>query len=187
MRKATAALILLLGWALAIVAQEKGEWIKYNSLQGRYNVSLPAEPKASQLETVVTSGEKVPQSLAVSRDGNGAFMVGYFDYTPEMSFSFEKARDGVLSAMHGTLIGEETVSLGSWPGRALRLVAKSSDGKEFLVRARFYDVQRRVYLLQCIFPKAEDSSALVDKCTKFVDSFKVDTGASGPGAPATQP
>jgi hypothetical protein len=153
MKKAAAAFIVLLGWALVIVAQSSSQWIKYNSSAGRYNVSLPGEPRTSQQETTVTSGEKVPQYLAVSPDGNGAFMVAYFDYTPEMSFSFEKARDGMLSAMQGTLLEEETVSFGNWPGRALKLVAKTSESQEFLVRVRYYDVQRRVYVLQCIFPR----------------------------------
>ena len=173
MRKVCALVVLMLGCAFATVGQSRGEWIKYKSVEGRYDVSMPGEPKLSQQETTTASGEKVPQHLAASPDGNGVFMVGYFDYTPAMSFSFDKARDGMLSALQGTLIGDETVSLGSWPGRALKLVAKTSDGEEFLVRARFYDVQRRVYVLQCIFPKTEDNVVVQEKCTKFADSFRV--------------
>src|SRR5882762_2589918 len=112
MKKAIAILVLLLGWAFVIVAQGNVEWTKYNSTEGRFNVSLPGEPKLSQQETTATSGEKVPQYMAASPEGNGVFMVGYFNYTPGMSFSFDKARDGMLAAMQGTLLGDETISLG---------------------------------------------------------------------------
>lgn len=173
MRKATATLILLLGCAVATMAQSDGEWIKYNSPEGHYNVSVPHEPKISTQETTASTGEKVPQYMAASPDGNGVFMIGYFDYTAAMTFSFDKARDGMLASMNATLLGEDTISLGSWPGRSLKLLAKASDGQEFISRARIFDVGRRAYVLQCIFPKAEDSPAVLEKCAKFVDSFKV--------------
>lgn len=173
MRKAIAASMVLLASVLTIAAQSSGEWIKYTSPEGRYNVSVPQGPKLSSQETTASTGEKVPQYLASSEEGNGVFMIGYFDYTAEMTFSFDKARDAMLAAMHGTLLGEDTVSLGSSPGRQLRLVAKASE-QELMVRTRIYDVSKRVYVLQCIFPKAEDGVVVVEKCGKFIDSFKVE-------------
>jgi len=172
MRKAITAFMMLVAFALTITAQSSGEWIRYTSAEGRYNVAVPQEPKVSTQETTSSTGEKIPQQLAASPDGNGVFMIGYFDYTTTMTFSFDKARDGMLSSMRATLLGEETISLGSSPGRGLRLLAKASDDTEFLVRARYYDVGRRVYVLQCIFPKLEDSPAITEKCLRFLDSFK---------------
>ena len=172
MRRVTIAVVLLLGSAPATMAQG-GEWTKYTSTEGRFGVSMPQEPKISNQETTAATGEKLPQYLAVSQDGKGVVMVAYFDIG-EMTFSFDKARDGMLAAMSATLMGEETISLGSSPGRALKLLAKVSDGQEFIDRARYFQVGKRVYVLQCIFPKGEESSAIVEKCAKFIDSFKVD-------------
>ncbi len=175
MRKAITAFIMLVAFALTVTAQSSGDWIRYTSAEGRYNVSVPQEPKVSTQETTASTGEKIPQQLAASPDGNGVFMIGYFDYTTPMTFSLDKARDGMLSSMRATLLGEETTSLGSSTGLGLKLLAKAPDDTEFLVRARLYDVGRRVYVLQCIFPKLEDSPVITEKCLRFLDSFK--TGA----------
>lgn len=174
MKKASAAFMVLLVSVLGIAAQNNGEWIKYTSAEGRYSVSVPQEPKVSTQDTTSADGEKLPQYLASSPDGRGVFMIGYFDYKPPDTFSLDKARDGMVKAMQGTLLGEDTVSLGSSPGRQLRLLAKAADAEEFIVRARIYDVATRVYVLQCIFPKAEDGLVVVEKCGKFIDSFKVE-------------
>ena len=170
MRKGIPAFMMLVTSAIAIAAQGSGEWVKYTSPEGRYSVSVPHEPKISNQETTATTGEKVPQYLASSQDGNGVLMVGYFDIG-EMTFSFDKARDGMLAAMSATLMGEETISLGSSPGRSLKLLAKAPDGQEFIDRAKYFELGKRVYVLQCIFPKAEEGPATVDKCAKFFDSF----------------
>ena len=175
MRKAITAFILLIASALTIAAQSSGEWIRYTSAEGRYNVAVPHEPKLSTQETIASTGEKIPQQLAASPDGNGAFMIEYFDYATPMTFSFDKARDGMLSSMRATLLGDESISLGSSSGRALKLLAKAPDDSEFLVRSRYYDVGRRVYILQCIFPKSEDSPAITEKCLRFLDSFKAES------------
>ena len=173
MRKGITAFMILVASALAIAAQTSSEWIKYASTEGRYSVSVPQEPKISNQETTASTGEKVPQYMASSADGNGVLMVGYFDLG-EMTFSFDKARDGMLTTMSATLMGEETISLGSSPGRSLKLLAKTPDAQEFIDRARFFEVGKRVYVLQCIFPKAEEGPAIVEKCAKFFDSFKVE-------------
>ena len=174
MRKAIAASTVLLASVLSIAAQSNVEWIRYASPEGRYNVSVPQQPKVSTQETTASTGQKVPQYRAASLDGNGVFMIGYFDYTAAMKFSFDRARDGMLLAMDGTLLGEDTISLGGSPGRQLKLIAKAADQQDLIVRARLYDVAKRVYVLQCIFPKSEDSPVVAEKCTKFLDSFKVD-------------
>jgi hypothetical protein len=175
MRRTFAILLVLFVSVVAAAAQVNGEWIKYTSAEGRYRVSVPQEPKLSSQETTTGDGDKVPQYLASSPDGNGVFMIAYFDYKPPVTFSFDKARDAMLNAMGATLLGEDTVSLGSSPGRALKLLAKPSDKEEFIVRTRIYDVSRRVFVLQCIFPKAEDGTVVLEKCAKFIDSFKVET------------
>ena len=174
MRRATATVLVVIVGALTIAAQDHSEWIKYTSPEGRYSVLVPTQPKLSSQDTTSADGDKVPQYLASSPDGNGVFMIGYFDYKPPVTFSLDKARDAMLKAMEATLLGEDTVSLGGSPGRQLRLLAKTPDGQEFAVRARIYDVATRVYVLQCIFPKAEDGLVVVEKCGKFIDSFRVE-------------
>jgi hypothetical protein len=176
MRRTFAVLLVLFVSVVAAAAQVSGEWIKYTSAEGRFSVSMPGQPKLSTQESTAANGEKLRQFIAASGDGNGGFMAAYFDYRSDMTFSLDKARDGMVSNLHATVLGEDQISLGGSPGKQLKILAKVDTGDEFLDRARMYDVNRRVYILQCIFPKAEDNPAIIDKCEKFFDSFKVQSG-----------
>jgi hypothetical protein len=174
MRKATAAFIVLLTLVFGIAAQNNGEWIKYSSAEGRYTVLLPQDPKIITKEADSDNDQMTTHHFAWSPDGDVVFMVGYFDYQPPATFSFDKARDAILKAKSATLLGEEAVTLGGSPGRQLRLVMKVADG-EIKMRLITYDVEHRVYTLQCIIPAEQDGPVTVEKCGKFIDSFKVDS------------
>lgn len=172
MKSAFKICFLLFCFAISAVAQKEVEWIKYTSAEGRYSVSLPSEPKIGQQESTTADGIKFPQYKATSVDGSGVFMIGYFDYAAPTTFSFDKARDAMVSGVKGALISEDSISLGGSPGRQLK-VSAPADGVTYLIRARFYDVGGRVYMLQYIFPKDEDGPAIDTKAGKFFDSFSV--------------
>lgn len=173
MKKFAVVLFLLLNAAIAFAFQNPGEWVRYNSPEGRYIVRLPAHPQVGTQESATADGEKFTQYKATVSDGNSVFLVGYFDHVPGTTFSLDKARDNMVEAIKGNLLSESAVSLGGSPGRELKVSARGSDGTEFLVRTRFYDVDKRVYVLQFIIPKAEDDSASAEKTARFFDSFQV--------------
>ena len=173
MKKAAITILLLFAAALIAGAQDTGEWIKYVSAEGRYEVRVPNQPELSTQDSATTSGDKVKQYLALSGSGPHAFMVAYYDYDSTQNFSLDKARDGMIAGMQATLIREDQISLGGAPGRQLTVGVKV-EGRDFIDLARIYDVSRRVYVLQCIFPKDEQSTtAVTGNCDKFFDSFKV--------------
>jgi hypothetical protein len=172
MQKITTALLIVIGSAIACVAQDSGNWINYTSPTGRYSVLMPSQPKLMNQEGTSSSGAKVPQYVAVAEDSSATYMAAYFDYTAANSFSFDKARDGMLSNVKGTLLSEKSISLGGYPGREARISGKNN-GVEFLTRVRFYDVNKRVFIIQFIVIKGNDSSEAATKATKFFDSFKV--------------
>lgn len=148
---------------------------RYTSTQGRYTVLLPKEPSLSSQQISAPDGSPIPQYLAMVGDGMGMLMIGYFDYAGDIVFSLDKGRDGMISAIKGTLLDEHSMSLGGAPGRQIKVAAKTEQGLEFIDRARFYDVKPRVYVLQCIFPKSLDSAAIAERCDQFFDSFRVRT------------
>ncbi len=175
-RKAAGILLLLLSPALTAGVQHSDAWFKYDSKEGRYSVLLPKEPTLSTEITTAATGEKLPQYVALSTEGNSVFYVSYSDLLSDMTFSFDNAREGMLAAGKGTLISERSISLGGFPGRELRVLIKGPNEVEYIDRVRFYHVGMRIYLLQYFFLKSEDGSALVTtKAEKFFDSFKVDT------------
>jgi hypothetical protein len=186
MRKYFAAILLLpMSASLALSIQKPDEWIKYTSPEGRYSVSLPAQPNLSTQEATAADGQKFPQYLAsVVEPGDVAFMIGYFDSVPGTIFSADAARDGMVKRVNGTLISETAISLGGYPGRELKVLTtpapaqpaegeKPAEAIEYIVRARFYEAGKRVYVLQFIFPKSLEGDALAAKATKYFDSFQV--------------
>ena len=146
---------------------------RYTSPEGRYSVLLPKAPNLSTQQINAPDGSPIPQYMAMVADGNGMLMVAYFDYQSDVVFSLDKGRDGMISAIKGTLLDEHSMSLGGAPGRQIKVAAKTEQGFEFIDRARFYDVKPRVYVLQCIFPKSLDSAAIAERCDQFFDSFRV--------------
>jgi hypothetical protein len=166
MRKAAVALsLVVLGVASAFGAQQApADWLKYSSPEGRYNVLFPAQPKLSAQDGTGATGEKFKQYIASANDDLSVYMIGYFDYTPPMTFSFDD-----------TLVSESAISLGGRPGRELKVAAKTADGLDFIVRARYYDAGGRVYLIQIVTRKTTEAAAYSDKATRFFDSFQVVT------------
>ena len=161
----------LLTAAPALSVQEPDEWIKYTSPEGRYNVLLPGRPTVST-KAASAEGASLTQYRAALFDAAVGYMIGYFDYTETMTFSLDGARDGMIEAVKGTLLAEKSISLAGYPGRELRVLAKDVSGTEFLTRARYYDINRRVYVVQFIIPKSAEAESEA-KASKYFDSFQV--------------
>lgn len=170
--KFLAALLILVVTALANGFQSSTEWVRHTSVEGRYNVLLPQQPKLTTQEATAASGEKFTQYLAQASDPDSLYWIGYFDYGVNMNFSLDKARDGAVQNVKGTLIKEEAISLGGYSGRDMKVSAKH-EGIDLVLRARIYDIGGRVYILQHLFKKLSDSTANAEKTNRFFDSFKV--------------
>jgi hypothetical protein len=146
--------------------------LRYTSPEGRYTVSLPAEPTLSSQNAKTPSGASLTQHMAMVADRDGMLMVAYFDYAADIQFSLDQGRDGMVKSINGTLLDEQAISLGGAPGRQIKVLGRANDGSEFIDRARFYDVKPRVYILQCLIPKSLDSPSIATRCDQFFDSFR---------------
>jgi hypothetical protein len=173
MQKAIVTLLFVVSAAVTFAAEDSKAWTNYTSPKGNYSVLLPHEPTLSSQETTTATGEKLPQYLASTAEGSATYLIGYFDHTASMSFSLDKARDGMVGAVKGTLLSESSVSLGGAPGRELKVSATGEDKVEYIIHARFYHVGNRVFCIQFIIPKPEDNAAAGEKMNKYFDSFKV--------------
>ncbi len=169
----TAILLVLTSASFALSVQTQAVWIKHTSTEGRYSVLLPSAPTIGTQESATADGEKFTQHKATLESGNAVFLVGYFDHVPGTVFSMDKARDGMVAALKSTLLSDRAISLGDHQGREWKMTASAPDGTEFLMRARSFDIAKRVYVLQFIIPKAEDDAAAAQRADKFFDSFQV--------------
>jgi len=165
-----AVLFVFIGSAL-VSAQTHDEWIKYDSKEGRYSVLLPSEPTVDSQGATSNSGNKFTQYKATVTGANVVYMIGYFDYSPPTTFTLDKGRDGMVTAVKGTLLSERAISLGGAPGREIHVGAKDESGLEFVIFARFYDIDHRVYVVQFITTKAGEAADM--KANKYFDSFQV--------------
>jgi hypothetical protein len=173
MRSLAGTVCILIGSALTLGVQHSDDWIKYDSKEGRYSVMLPVQPTVGSQEAVTSDGIKFTQYKAGVFREDAAYLIGYFDYTGEMTFTFDKARDGMVAGVNGTLIRERSIKLDTYLGRELRINAKDETGLEFDMRARIFDIGRRIYVLQFIAPKSADVGVADVKAAKYFDSFQV--------------
>ena len=187
MKKSLAAAFALtfISFATSVMAQQTDKWINYSSPEGRYTVSLPAQPKLSSQEGTTAEGTKFPQYLAIVEEpGDVVYIVGYFDAVPGTTFSQDKARDGMVAAVKGTLVNETAISLSGYSGRELNISTKlgtdepkpgtaAVDAVEYFDKARFYEVEKRIYVLQLLAPKSLWGSELKAKAAKYFDSFQI--------------
>ena len=150
---------------------------RYTSAGGRYSIAFPGgkQPSLSSQNITDPNGNLVPQYLATVVDGTDAYMVAYFEYGAGIVFNLDKARDGMVNSLNGTLLEEHAMSIGGSPGREIRIAARTEQGLDFVDRARFYNVGARVYVLQCVFPKSNDGASVAERCERFLESFRVRT------------
>jgi hypothetical protein len=168
----------------SVCAQEHGQaasrperpaskWFTYTSAEGRYSVSFTEQPKLSTQKMNAASGDDLLQYVAGASADPAYLMVSYFDYPPSNAFSLDGARDAMVDRLHGNLLDDESMSLWGSPGRAIKIAGKTENGLAFITRARFYDINSRIYLLQCLVPVSDEGSGATQICDQFFDSFKV--------------
>ena len=154
------------------------KWFTYTSPDGRYSISLTEAPKLSTQNINAASGDTLVQYMAGASAEPTYLMVGYFDYPASITFSLDAARDGMVNSLHGNLLDEDSISLGGAPGRAIKISAKTDAGIDFIDRARFYDINRRIYVLQCLVPVNNEGPTAIQICDQFFDSFRVKNSAN---------
>jgi hypothetical protein len=173
---ASALLILVMGAAFACGPKVPTGWTIYNSPAGRYSVLFPGKPELSTDQSRAHTGEKLTQYFAICTDPDAGsdvvYNVTYFDLAPQMSYSFDEARDGYVKAVNGTLQSEKNIQFSGYPGRELKATTNSS-GKDFNLVTRIILVEKRVYMVQFISTKSYDAARAAEKSAAFFNSFRL--------------
>ncbi len=160
-------------------------WKPFSSKEGRFSVLMPGTPRESQINWDWQTGDIV-YLFTVTRE-EAEYMVGYVDIEPPtrrvdddgQSSNFpdilpntpEKMTDVLATACYSTpsdcrLISEQSIRLGSFPGREISLRL----GGGPLVRRRLYLVNRRVYILSVRTTQERFLSKTIEG---FMNSFKL--------------
>lgn len=161
--------LLVVAGLMSFAFAQQSNWIAYKSAEGRYSVSFPSEPQLKDQEAATSVGDKVTQHLAYSLSAKALYMIGYFD-AQGREFSFDGARDGMIKNVKGTLVAEKDIKLGDYPGRELRVSAKTDAGAPLIYRVRYYRVNQRIYCVLIQF-EASDENAVGGEVSSFLESF----------------
>jgi len=159
----------------APTATPVAEWEEFTSEEGWFSITMPSEPTEQQ--------QKLPDELVLhtfmAEGEQAAFAVMYSDFPEMIAMADQEAvekilddgRDSALTSMSGTLVGEESASLGDHPGR--HIVYEISEdtipgGGEGILRV--YLIDGRVFQLMALGVKGQLPAEDVER---FVASFQL--------------
>lgn len=179
MRKTTyATLLILISATLVYSIQAEKEWVKFTSPEGRLSVLLPNQPK---LEVVTdAANEKLTHNRFSEFEDGYAFVIEYFDNIAisDPETYLDEARDGIVSAIHGSLTRENKITLDGYPGRELELSLTAGNvtaGKGTIVlgRTRIYAVGSSFYSMSYVWRKDIDQMKVANIGEKYFTSIKI--------------
>jgi hypothetical protein len=174
MRKTTfATLLILISATLAYGFQSDTEWVKFTSPEGRFSLLLPQAPK---LEVVTDpTNEKLTHNRFSEFEDGYAFVIEYFDNVPipDPEKYLDGAREGILGAIHGSLIRETKISLDGYPGRELELSLTASNGTIVSGRTRIYVVGSSLCSMSYVWRNDIDATQASKIGEKYFSSIKI--------------
>src|SRR6266550_6580669 len=172
LKKASIALLIVIACgAIAFGFQLPGDWVSFNSPEGRFSVGMPNKPAVDVKEVDSVVGKLQLHSFTAS-NAAAYFMVSYADYPNEPTSDrrervLDGVRDGVVSSLEGGLISETKTTIDGYPGREF-VAKKAVDGDEVIFTWHTYLVGPRLYQVAAVANKSQSTSPDI---TKFFNSF----------------
>lgn len=157
-----------------VAVQTETPWIKFSSPEGRFSVLLPHEPKFESVAASDTSG--ITNYRYSDLENGHGFICEYFDVEStgaDLQHFLDVTRDGIVSGANATKLGEEKITLNTYPGRELQLLLKVNEGVEITGLTRIYLVDKRLYSVTFLHLKTMDATAAADLGRKFFSSFEL--------------
>jgi len=149
-------------------------WSEFSSAEGAFSVLMPGAP-TEETQTQDTEMGAIDVHSFTFEQGGVAYLVGYNIFPAAVieaaspAALLNGARDGQAKAVNGTLVNEQEITLGAYPGRDVEILVENSDGTSSL-RSRTFLVEDRLYQVMVVGPKGQSSSP---DTIKFLDSFKL--------------
>ena len=168
-RRAAAALVIL---AFAAAAPARAaQWKEFRSAEGGFTVLLPGDPSVDKKQMPTDFGPIEMHMYTVTAD-NIYCSVAYYDVPQGLNKPTDQLLEDTCSGfIKGANLQEKAerraITLGAYPGR--ELIGESPDGS-FLLMARYYLVNKRIYLVMVGTAIADASSPDIGR---YLDSFKL--------------
>ncbi len=171
MSKRIVCLLLLALLLLSGCDEAEKEWATFEPDDGAFSILFPGKPE-EQTESVSTAIGDIETQFFIAEQKDRAYSVNYADYPREIIIvsdaeaMLDGAGMGAVSNVDGELLDEKEITLDGYPGREIEIEVKEDD---IIVRARFYLVENRLYVVQAV-SKSKASAPDIDK---FLDSFQL--------------
>jgi len=169
-KKITAALSLVLLFALTASAQTPAGWVKFSPAGSPFSALLPTQPKEEKKTAESPQGPYTTYLYSAVSPEREIYLVGWVDYDPKFNFGvqaeLEANRDNFIKSLKATLLGTTPIKLGTHPGIEFKAEVP---GKVDIV-SRVYIVGRRPYQLIAVTPAGRDASANIQR---FFASFRL--------------
>lgn len=167
-------------------------WQRFTSPGGDFTILMPGEPSATAASTTINDAPVAIVGYFVARyDDTVRYLVTRIDF-PDSLDTNKIDREQFLSAMqnqilqqaNGQMLQDRTITLGSYPGREMKLQT-TSNNRPYISINRLYWVDRSIYQISVTVPQNLESS-LAGSSTGFLDSFKL-VPVTPPANPANSP
>jgi hypothetical protein len=170
------ALLLVIAMASSPKTREESQaiqWQEMYSEAGAFSVQMPGQPTHSS-QTVDTPNGPIEVHSFLMEHGEAAYLVTYSDYPEGYAEAFDAelllddSRDGAVANIQGSLVQEQPIQYGAYPGR--ELVIEGQDN--IVVHSRVYIVNSRLFQILVGVPKERLSLTPI---APFLDSFTLHT------------
>lgn len=170
--------ILLIGLAVVILAvrliprDRVKPFKEFRSVEGRFTVLMPGEPKRSSQTRQTPFGPATNLKYTGGND-RAVFMISCVDYPPkiaeagDMMQMIDKAKAQVIAARKGTLVSDSPYNFHGYTGKEMII----EDSQGYTVRMRLFFIGTQLYQLTV---GGKSDKILYEKGDEFMDSFTVD-------------
>jgi hypothetical protein len=169
---AMAAALLLMFCGIQAFAQ--GDWKRFTSSKGGFNVLMPGTPKESVEFLDEEKKLALYQFLVEKEQGNIAYLTTYSDYNPDdvkrvkADTLLDNASEGARNAVKGKVVRKQKITLNGNPG--LEFEFDLPDNGKYI--ARIYLVKARLY--QTIYVGVNNRTKKAD-AMKYITSFRLNS------------
>ncbi len=147
---------------------------------------MPGTPTEEKTTTKTEYGTLPSTIFSVVRQNEAGYLVGYLDFpqnltlnSSELNQALSAIASGFAEGSRGRLISQETVRLGNFPGREIRLQFE----RGVIGRGRIYLVNKRLYVVMAITNK---ESSLTKSIQGFLNSFQLLKQSTAPAKPSME-
>lgn len=164
---------------IASADRELRQWRNFSPPEGRFTVSLPAQPEGAIIP-VETQGTTLELHGFMSKTTASTYLVAYLDYlkmpdnAEDMDRAFDAGRERMLNSnKSATLLSESKISIGNFPAREFVYQIEGN-----LFKTKMIIVRNRGYLLQIATPILRNLPKVIvevyqAEADKFFNSFEI--------------